>query len=306
MQIVRVFALFLCSLVFFVSSLVIVIGFSADQIFKAKTITNVLKTYELYAPLEKMVQSNSQGVVVTDIEENGVEATINRILNNFFGYVRGETDTLELTLEVDTSQIRAMFIAKAEEFQICPEGQEPYVQGKPVCRPANVPANVFVSEVLEREGIALPQDGTMNLQDIYDSENKYEEFRVAYLKAKQVWTYVALGSLVLISIMFFLTKRSVRSILRWIGVPVLCVGVLLLIVSIFAPTAIVPVLPPETLAYRTYILEVLTMIFNMVTRNAQVTSITGVVLIGISFALPRKHRVKPLPPPPQLAETDHQ
>lgn len=285
MNFLRVLALFLCSVILFVATFALAVAKSADQILEAKTITSLLEKYGLYEKIEDLAQGAAQGVKITDLEEDGAEAFIARLLTNIFSYLKGRTDALDATINVDNSAILDFFEQQAANFPVCSPGQNPWNKEEPVCRPANIPSLVYLRQVLDQKGFNLPQEGVVNLQEVYDKDNKFAQFREIYATAKKIWLATFVGALVLAGLVFLLCRRSLCSALRWIGTPIFLGGGLLAAVSILAlPLAMqYAPLPEQALAYQSYITDAASMAASVLQTNALIVLVLGAALIAGSF-----------------------
>ncbi|MDP3995144.1 MAG: hypothetical protein Q8P78_00840 [bacterium] len=288
MNFLRVFALILCSVVLFVATFALVLTKSADSIAEADTITSVLEKHDLYAELEKFSNGAQQGMTITDLETDGLQATVERLLVNLFDYLKGRTNEPNLIVTVDASQISALFIERAREFPVCASGQNPWNENTPVCRPAHISAESYLPIALERMGVSMPESGEMDLRTIFDKEGKFSEIREKYALARTIWLATFAGALVFIGLMLLLCRRSLRSFMRWIGTPLFLAGGLLLTAAIVAPAIALSQLTPEAFAYEQYIREGMRAITGVLQFNGQLVTIAGVILIGASFAIPRK------------------
>ncbi|MDZ4221450.1 MAG: hypothetical protein U1C18_01095, partial [Patescibacteria group bacterium] len=141
---------------------------------------------------------------------------------------------------------------------------------------------------LERMGVSMPESGEMDLRTIFDKEGKFSEIREKYALARTIWLATFAGALVFIGLMLLLCRRSLRSFMRWIGTPLFLAGGLLLTAAIVAPAIALSQLTPEAFAYEQYIREGMRAITGVLQFNGQLVTIAGVILIGASFAIPRK------------------
>jgi len=290
MNFLRVFALILCSIVLFIATFALVLTKSADQIAEPKTITHVLEKHGLYKELEKFSNGAQQGMIITDLETDGLQATVERLLVNLFDYLKGRTNEPDLTVTVDASQIRALFIERAREFPVCGPGQNPWNGNTPVCRPANISAESYLPIALERMGVSMPESGEMDLRTIFDTEGKFSEIREKYALARTIWLATLAGALVLEGLMFLLCRRSLRSITRWTGMLVLLAGsALAAIVRFGIPLALERApLPEQAVLYRDYLYDAVAMASATIGRNAAMVLILGIALVAASFIFKKR------------------
>jgi len=159
--------LVLISIVLVVAAMVWQVAYSVNILLYPGVYISAFENNDVYTEIENLLSLNeSQGegallpdvgdIEITDLfaNEGGIEYVVNDLLSNFLAYIRSDTDELDLTIELNTEVLRQFFEEFVQDFPICEEGQDPYLNGSlldslPECIPPGVDASGYMQAYLD-------------------------------------------------------------------------------------------------------------------------------------------------------------
>jgi len=266
-----------------VTILISVIGFSVQTLFDSQTYIDILEETDGYAIIEGQLGDQ---ISIDSIPEESVKSVIDRFIITIFDYLNGETQELDLTLNLGDS-VTEFFKTQAEEFRVCDPGEEPFGGDDINCRPSDVDIDEFVDDVLQRQEIDPERFASADLSDVFFDGAKLESVRgYVSLYNTAVWVSMFLSA-VLIVFIVLLNKDSPKTAARWIGIPFAVSGFLGLGVAYFIKGSVRSFIPEQVLAYADVFVEVVfSVAFGVIDKVILYDGIVFVVGIGfIVFSL---------------------
>ncbi|MBI5355636.1 MAG: hypothetical protein HZB68_04240, partial [Candidatus Aenigmarchaeota archaeon] len=115
MRFVRGFFLAILSLALIIVLITAALGFSSKVLLYPDIYKNALEKAGAYGFLEAQSNSSSFPVPI----KGTVRENADRALENGLSYLRGDTSSPGIYIEIDGSKIRDFFITKAQEFPVC-------------------------------------------------------------------------------------------------------------------------------------------------------------------------------------------
>jgi len=284
MDILRYAALVLCSIALVVSAMGATILLSGRVLLYPELYQQLFAVYSVYDLVKDQIPQQ-EGFTIPELEQEQLTGTINTMLGNLLAYVRGETADVDLRLSIDTSSLMTFFEQQAAAVPVCPPDMDPYVDGQPVCRPADMSASVFISSVLKQQGIAIPQSSSVNLADMIDSENNLARVQQMVRLLYNTFYGCVLAVIMLIAAIFLLSSRRTVSFFRWVGASLFLAGLLGIVSGYLAQHVALSFLPAAAAAYREYIDAVVRFFIQDLNVISALLLIVGVacILFGIIF-----------------------
>ncbi len=162
------------------------------------------------------------------IPNGGIPALVDGLLENTLSYLRGDSSTLNLTLEVDSGKLNKFFLDSASNFRICSPGENPFNASEPNCRPSDINASDYLNQVLEKKNFTIPDGGKVNLADVFGLKNSDTAKIRNYVVNYQYLMYGIFFLVLIFSVLIFFISDS-RT--RWSGIDFFLSGVLVFLIS---------------------------------------------------------------------------
>lgn len=217
-----------------------------------------------------------------EIPEEEIEKITENFLTNFLSYIRGDSEELNLTIEINSSSLMKFFEEEAEKFPVCLEDEEPYPNGtEPVCRPQNQTTSEFLEEFLEMNNITLSEEESINLAEIYGLEEnpEFEEIRSNVSKFKPI-LFGFLGLVIILSLsIFFISKNYSKGTIN-IGINFAIAGTIILMLSII-PISFLNSISLEIELIQNFILNIANALLSKYRLYGGIILGVGAITIGI-------------------------
>lgn len=169
-----------------------------------------------------------------EIPEESAEVIAEDLITNFLSYLRGDSEELNLTLQVNNASLREFFLEAVERFPVCFSGENPYKgNGEPVCRPENQSSSEFLDEVLEENNITIKEETSIDLTKVYGLENSEELREVRkYTKNYSLIVYAfLLLNLILAGLIFFIQREDFKKGAMTLGINLTLSGIIVIVLA---------------------------------------------------------------------------
>lgn len=273
--------LFALSLVLALLLITAALGFSAKMLFQPDIYKNAFDKAGAYAFLESQLGSLPVPIKGT-VKEN-----VDRILDNGFMYLRGESGEPGIYIELDGSKIKEFFMPKAMEFPVCKTGQAPFDGNDVKCRPDDIEIEKFLSIVLEKSNATQflsMADGKYDLLQTFDKERNIEKARGYVSTFNQLLNISVIACFSIFVLMFFIARRSLKSSVRWIGFSFVVAGLVVFSIP-YAARMAVPLIVEKSQAIEFMKIDPLDLInplLSSIESNAKLLLFLGAALFSAS------------------------
>lgn len=213
------------------------------------------------------------------------DAEVEKLITNFLSYLRGETNELDLAMNIDSDALRAFLEEQVEGLPACGSGEElSSLEGDILCKPVDKTSSEFLTEVLAKNNITFPDSQSVDLAEFYDLESSgIEEIRSG-VSMYRMAIYLFIFLSIVFSVLIFIAARDVKKGTMILGIDLVVAGII-----VFASSFITSLLvnAPD------FGIEILTGLINSV-KGFIVTRqnlygvglvVSGGILVGVSVFL---------------------
>lgn len=245
-----------------------------------------LEKSNVYQLLENQTLGNNLQFIKGNQEE--LKSTINGLLINGLSYIRGETDSPNLTIEVDQKNLRSIFEPSIGNLSVCNYNQDPY--GDKPCKPQNMGNSQYLDGLIESKNITALKATKVDIASLLDKDNNLSKLREAVKTYKTLILTLAILSLLMALFILLLKRKELRSGFRWLATPLLISSLLGLFLN-FGKTFLVSTinLPSELSMFRGSIEVVLDSVFGRIFIYSLIILILGIILLVVSFFIEKKN-----------------
>ncbi len=287
MRAIKIFLLILLSLFIIFLLSVSIIGASLQTLLYPSVYEESFQKNNIYSQLNNLAGPNNQFFIV--IPNNDPQLLFNSLLNNFLSYLRGNSDQLNLTVEIDQTALRQFFENSAANFTVCAPGQEPFTGEEINCRPATQNSSEFIDEVLERKKLPFFDQKYLNLATIYDPQGNLNKF-VYFIK---IYKYILYGSLLLTIIFIFfiyLLNKDIKKSFRWYFVDFIVAGGISLSIAFILGKLLDSQLRSIDVILVDIVADIANNILYKINFYSIIIILLGIVFLGLSFIHPNKEK----------------
>ncbi len=203
-----------------------------------------------------------------------VKPTLNRFVDNFLSYIRGDAGQLDLDMNV-SSTLNDLFLLKADEIRLCNQNESAFSGDEAVCRPANIETQEFMNSILAKKNISMSQFGNINMADVYDEDGNLRKVREGVIIFRYaVFAAFSLAILNLLTIAF-LNRKSFILMVEWIDFDLVIVAATMIGTS-YAVSRYLPIYFPESIsAYQGILMGFVFAVLKMM-------AVYGFILLGVA------------------------
>jgi len=211
------------SVILVLSLFILGIFWSIHALLYPQVYENVLADNGVYSLVNL---SQIPGGSLISFPAGGVEALVNGLLENSLSYLRGDSKSLNLTVEVNSSEVNSIFLQGIESLPIC-RNESSLVSGEiPSCRPADINNTEFLNKVLEKNNLTGIGSQQVNLALVFGIKQKDLAGVRSYIKSYEYSLYgLIILALALSVLMFFISPSRTR----WQGISFLISGIIVLV-----------------------------------------------------------------------------
>jgi len=169
--------------------------------------------------------------VNTSSEEFDVE--VEKLITNFLSYLRGETNELNLIIDLDGGALWAFLEEQVEKLPACGSGKELYsTEGDALCKPANKTSSEFLDEALAENNITLPESQSIDLAEVYEIDTDGLGQIREGVRMYKIAIYIFLFLSVVFSVLIFVAAKDIKKGSMILGIDLVVAGLIVFISSL--------------------------------------------------------------------------
>lgn len=263
-----------------VSSLTsLVIGLSFSNLLKEQTYQKALEETDGYNEISSMFDESLEGI---KIEEDDLKFLVNKIINEFLPYLRGDTDNPDLTLNL-TPYIKSFYLEEIKKIPDCAG-----LRRIEICRPPFLSDEEFLQLALASEGTNLNEIGEINLIEFIGEEETIANIREGIQTYYKVLIGLAFLALISGILIFVVTRRS-RTASEIIDIDLFVVAFTMFGISYYVNSNILHLTDFEIPLKNTF-LNIFQQLLQLMTAYGAIIMALGMILTAIGLVLAIKYR----------------
>ena len=186
---------------------------------------NSLEQSGVYQYLDENL-GNTPGSTFIKIPPEGISLLVNGLVGNLLSYLRSDTDSLNLTVQLDRDKLRGFFLESIQNLSVCSDGVDPFEAEEP-CRPADRTPDEFLDDIIKEKNLTF-FEGDVDLAGVYgldspESQKNLENLRWTISLFQKIFWVFAFGILILFFLLF-LVERSISKFVRVEGINIFAAG----------------------------------------------------------------------------------
>ena len=240
---IRKFLLVFLAFLLFLTSFLFVFSLSGYSLFYLEIYVDGLREGGAFEYAESGLKQIPYASFIK-IPDGGLEAVVTPLLSNFFSYLRSDTDKLTLEVEIDLPKLRNFFLDSVKSVTVCkPLQKYSFDNLDEICRPFDKNIDVFLDEYLQYKGLNLFSNNVTDLAGVYGIEEgragreKLDKIR-DYIQYYKIGVFFIGLIFVLLILIIYFVSGNLKSAMRFVGMPVLLCGLLILIVIFLGASAL--------------------------------------------------------------------
>ncbi|MEK6844193.1 MAG: hypothetical protein AABX83_02085 [Nanoarchaeota archaeon] len=171
--------------------------------------------------------ANTPGATFIKTPQEGVKLLVDGLVGNILSYLRSDTDSLNLTVQLDDNKLKGFFLESIKNLTVCSEGRDPF-EGEP-CRPLDRTPEEFLDDVIKEKNLTFFDSTEVDLAGVYglekgsDGEKNLEKLRWAIsLFQKIFWVFTF--AILIFFFLLFLVERNIAKFVRMEGINIFAAG----------------------------------------------------------------------------------
>lgn len=232
--------------------------------------------------------NNLTGEQFIEIQEQEIKILMEDLLTQFLAYMRGDNDTLELTINVDQERIRDLLILEIENLPICNDNQISFnIEDESICRPSNQTAEELLDMFLETSDIELPEN-QINLAEVYEIDtSELENIREQTKKIKPI-LYGLIFLVILFSITILIIAKDPKEGSKVLGINILITGIFVFVASLI-PSSFTSSIPIEVMILKDLVISLVDGLVSKLRVYGFGSIILGIILAGIPLIIEKRN-----------------
>ena len=218
---------------------------------------------------------------------NGVEFLVDNLLENFFAYIRGETEEPNLTIQIDGENLRDFFKERMNEFPECGANEDAYdAEGNPKCRPPGKTTDEFLDDFLKSKNVTILGRESVDLSNVYNLQDENISRIRGFVKLFRLAFFgLIFFSAFLTVLIFILSLDSISSGMRTTGINFFIAGISVIPAGILIPKFLTEKISSINLPIAAGIAEQVVLgVISRINFYAYVAMGIGAALFAMSFA----------------------
>lgn len=179
-----------------------------------------LEASGVYNSIQNSVGSQELFFIV--MPEEDPKGLVEDLFTKFMAYLRSETNSLELKVQIDQEKLRNFFIGQIGQLQQCTGNQDPFNDENP-CLPRGMNVELYLDSYLKSKNLDFFNETEVDLVDIYGIQEGSEgriaidnlREKISYLKIAYLLSIIFL--IISISLIFLIQKPNYKKFLRNLG-----------------------------------------------------------------------------------------
>ena len=186
---------------------------------------NSLEQSGVYQYLDENL-GNNPGATFIEIPQDGIKLLVDGLVGNLLSYLRSDTDSLNLTVQLDKDKLRGFFLESIQNLSVCSDGVDPFKAEEP-CRPADKTPDEFLDDVIKEKNLTF-FEGDVDLAGVYgldslESQINLENLRGIIALFQKIFWVFTFGILILFFLLF-LVERNISKFVRVEGINIFAAG----------------------------------------------------------------------------------
>ncbi len=282
MGLLQKIALVFVSLILIVSLTVVIIGSGIQTLLYPDIYRNSLENSGVYNELDKSFNLTNVPFSLKD----EIRPIASNLIDSGLAYLRSDTNVLNLTVKIEASTVRNFLIRQAEALPICAQGQFSYDNIS--CRPAGYNTTQLVDMALAMNVVNLP---SIDLAPYVNKDGMLTKARDVITIFRNVMNAVMLLTLGALFLIIALTRKSLKSMLRWIGANLVVVGIIG-VIFLLLKEKVISLIPIQQSAVIEFAKIIISAVFDRIILYGGVLLAAGIAMIVFSFMLKSKEKKK--------------
>lgn len=170
--------------------------------------------------------------------DGNFEEAVEETITNFLSYIRGETEELDLTLNIEGEELEDFLEAQIEGLPVCEEGQS--YEEDYTCRPSDMSVEEVLDEILSNEEIEIPETQSVDLLETMNLDtSELEQIRGAvrfYKMALYLFVFLSL----VFAVLMFVAAKEIKKGAMALGTNLIITGLILFVSSLTLSTLVTP------------------------------------------------------------------
>ena len=239
----------------------------------------------IYPLMENQTFGSNTQFIKKDGE--GMKNVLNELIINGLSYIRGESDSPNLTIEIDQSNLRGFFEGSVGNLSVCSYKQDPY--GSIPCKPSEMNSSQYLDGLIESRNITILKTANVDLAKEFDKDNNLSKLRDVVKIYKTLILALIVLSFLMATFILLLKRKELRSGFRWLGTPLL-ISLLLGLFINFGKTFLINSinLPSELSMFRGSMEVVFNSVFGRIFLFSLILLLLGIIFWVVSFFIEKK------------------
>ncbi len=282
MGMIKFSGLIIVSIVLILSLVFVGVGLNLNNALYSDFYEDVLDEGGVYEYINENIEATGPGSLVL---EGNIEEVVPDLFDSTLTYIRGESEDLELNIDLDNGKIRDLFEKGVVDLRSCNIGEDPFIKGADPCIPPGLDSSQFLDAYLASNDINILDQGSIDLGEEFQLKEDLEPVRsnVESFNSLLYWGKIII--VVCLLLIIFLKFGDSPYGTRWIGVDLAIAGGLLYAIGSVG-NALSNLLPLEVIQ-----IGLLTNIFDLIVNSilegfrssGVIVFATGVAVLVISF-----------------------
>ena len=267
-----------------ISILIFSLTLALNSLLYPSIYTNAFEKVGVYEYLDNNLNSIPAVKFIT-IPPEGPRPLVDLLVSNFLAYMRSDTDTLNLSIKVNTDELRNFFIDSVKKIPTCLPNQNQFAQGIS-CIPKGKNQTQFLDEFLKTKNISFFEDDAVDLTEIYNlgtesyGKETLDSVRM-YLRYYKLFIIISSIAIVVLIFLIYLFQRSnIRTFLEIIGI-----GLLVPALFLFLATHFVKLIPNHLVVSDQISSQILKAVIDVLNNKLIIYSIILLSISALFFIL---------------------
>ncbi|HVY01718.1 MAG TPA: hypothetical protein VHA12_03065 [Candidatus Nanoarchaeia archaeon] len=287
---VRGFFLFILSTLLVATTLLSAIGFNSLYLLKSETYTPYLEESGIYSQIQNIIPAQAGQVLV--IGNETARAVVDMVVKKVFDYINGETDTLNITIDIDSKEVRDLLKQQITNLPVCQQGVDP-IKDRVACRPEGVNVDQVIDQIVNSPQLSEIKTESIDLAQYINADGTLSQVRDSVAVYKKVIYGIIIAEFILIGLILWIGWNTRTRGLRNISIPITLAGISLFSTIYFGSaglrTFIEKTIPSsQELKFTDLVLSVFNGIYSKFLITAIVVLLVGAILFTCSFIFVRQ------------------
>lgn len=292
---VRGFFLFVLSTLLVATTVLSAIGFNSLYLLKSETYTPYLEESGIYNQIQNIIPVQTQQVLV--ISNETAKAVVDLVVTKVFDYINGKTDTLNITINLDSKEVKDLLKEQITKLPVCEAGVDP-IRDRIACKPEGVNVDQVIESLVNSPELSEIKTESIDLAQYLNADGALSKVRDSVAVYRKVIYWMIFIEFVLIGLILWIGWSGKTRGLRNIAIPITLAGLSLFSTIYFGSAGlrefIGKTIPSSSeLKFTDLVLSVFNGIYSKFLLTAIVILLVGAILLTCSFIFVRPEESKP-------------